>query len=67
MLAMFDRSQVLREETKRANAKRARICVNFCAELTDDQIEAWLKKGSTARVILAEAEDRRVIEHEQEK
>lgn len=54
IVASFEGSRVLREETKRANAKRARTCVNFCAGLPLDQIEAWLKRGLNAADLIAE-------------
>jgi hypothetical protein len=48
ILADFSVSRSLRHEEQVANAKRARLCVNFCIGMSDEQIERLMKLGYQA-------------------
>lgn len=52
IISDFSVSASLRHETKVANAARARLCVNFCADLSNDEIERLMAEGIKAKTIV---------------
>lgn len=48
IVANFDVSTSLRHETKVANARRARLCWNFCDGLSNEDIERLMALGYKA-------------------
>lgn len=53
-IADFDKSRVISQSAKINNAKRAKLCVNFCAGLPIGMIEDWIKRGIDAQDLIAE-------------
>lgn len=54
IIADFSVSTSLRQETKVANARRARAAVNLCHGMSIEQIEEMLKDRRTVAKLLAE-------------